>query len=167
MVTTIKKPVNSRIKFLSKLVNLEKEEPFTQGEREKYTFQQRNFIRGIQIAKNCKKEDGIKEFKRIQGKKALIKKQGDDIQAMYDGRKAFKTRAPKARVCKPIKTTGKKEKKTYIYKGITKRADKVLIDRFVRDTKSSPSSRRYIDRLSGESISRRERDKRIAYELSD
>lgn len=160
MVKSIKKPLSSRTKFIRELAELEIREPFTRTEREKLTFQERNFIRGIQVTKGITKRDGIAEFKKIKGKKEKIRKQGKDIQERYRGVKSFKSRIPVSGVCRPIK-----EDKTgtgYIYKGVTKKADKVLIERFVRDKKSPPSARRYIDRLSGESISRRERDRRIS-----
>lgn len=169
MVKSIKKPLSSRDKFVRELAYLEKTEPFTKAEREKTTFQERNFIRGIQITKGVKKRDAITEFKRIKGKKEKIKKQGDAIQERYTGEKRFKSRIrEEKKVCKPVSVIPVsviERKREYTFKGVTKRASNTLIERFVRDDKSPKSARRYIDRLSGESISRRERDKRISRAL--
>jgi hypothetical protein len=164
MVKSIKKPLSSRDKFVRELSHLEKTEPFTKAEREKTTFQERNFIRGIQITKGVKKRDAITEFKRIKGKKEKIRKQGDAIQERYTGEKRFKSRIREGKkVCKPVSVI--ERKREYTFKGVTKRASNTLIERFIRDDKSPKSARRYIDRLSGDSISRRERDKRISRAL--
>lgn len=160
MVKSIKKPLSSRDAFIRKLRALEKKEPFTKSEREKYNFQQRNFIRGIQVARGLGKKEGIQEYKKIAGKKSKIKSVSREIRAKYDGREDY---IPKVRVRKVINKTGQKvEKREYIYKGKTKTANKSLVERFVRDKDSPPSKRRYIDRLTGENISRRERDKRLS-----
>jgi hypothetical protein len=164
MVKSIRKPLSSRDKFVRELSHLEKSEPFTKAERDKLTFQERNFIRGIQLTKGIKKVEAITEFKRIKGKKEKIRKQGQNIQDRYTGVKAFKSRIREdKKVCKPVSVI--ERKREYTFKGVTKRASNTLIQRFVRDDKSPKTARRYIDRLSGDSISRRERDKRISRAL--
>lgn len=164
MVKSIKKPLSSRDKFVRELSHLEETEPFTKTEREKLSFQDRNFIRGIQITKGIKKKEGITEFKRIKGKKEKIRKQSEAIQERYTGQKKFKSRIREdKKVCKPVSVI--ERKREYTFKGVTKRASNTLIQRFVRDDKSPKTARRYIDRLSGDSISRRERDKRISRAL--
>lgn len=161
MVRNVKQPTNSKLQFKLRLAKLEKEEPFTPRERKNYSFQTRNFIRGIQLTRGVNKRRGIEIYEGIKGKKTKIRKAAKDICELYSGKKKFKIPAK----AEPVKDIAGKTKIRYEYKGAPKKAPKSLIDRFKPDY--STTARRYIDRQTGENISRRERDKRIAEALPE
>ena len=145
-----------RQEFINHLKWLDENQPFTDIEHATYSVQQKNFIRGIQIANRKTKKEAIKEFKKIRGKKDRIQRTRDRIQESYDGRIVIAGKAPLKQVYVP--------KPKYEYKGVVKKAVPEVVSRYVVD-RTSGKTRRYIDTQTGENISRRERDKRIAQEL--
>lgn len=144
--------------FIAILEHLRREEPFTEAERSRYSVQKQNYIRGIQIARNIKKEDAIKEYKKISLKTEEMRALSNEIQGKYDAETEI--------IYNPHKTPpminggGKKPKpkQKYKYGGYAKKATKEDRNRF---KPLGGKSQRYLDLKTGEEISRRERDKRL------
>ena len=157
-------------------------QPFTKAQKKGYTIQQQNFIRSIQIARNIDKNEAIKLFKKSLKSEELSKGLSDEIAKNYEigivysepptsgiggiitppkkEEKAKIPKKPKAKKPKAKKPVGKqKAKKGYEYAGINKRATEAQKARFVIVDKKKM---RYVDTVSGEQISRRERDKRLS-----
>jgi len=147
---------NARTNFLNKRSEYEQKQPFTQKENKTLSLQQKNYIRGIQIARNVSKKKAINLFKRSQKDSALTKSLTRSIQKKYETGISFRKE-----IGAPPKITKKKRKKPskkYIYAGKPQKAIKAQIARFKQ---LGGTSRRYIDTHTGEEISRRERDKRL------
>ena len=144
--------------FIAILEKLKKEEPFTPAEKSRYSVQKQNYIRGIQIAQNIKKEDAIKEYKKISLKTEEMRVLSSEIQGKYDAETEIIYNPPE----KPIIIAGpdgpKKPKQKYKYGGYVKKATKEDRERF---KSLGGKAQRYLDLKTGEEISRRERDKRI------
>ena len=191
------RPFTAREKFLTKRYEYQQKQPFTNPQKKKYTIQQQNFIRSIQIARNIDKNEAIKLFKKSLKSEELSKGLSDEIAKNYEigivysepptfgiggiitppkkeekaktpkKQKAKKPKAkkPKAKTQKAKKQKAKKPvgkqkaKKGYEYAGINKRATEAQKARFVIVDKKKM---RYVDTVSGEQISRRERDKRLS-----
>jgi hypothetical protein len=145
--------------FIAILNRLKWEEPFTTTEKTKYSLQEQNYIRGIQIARNTKKEDAIKEYKKISLRTEEMRALSSEIQGKYDTEREIIYNPPE----KPIIIVDppippKKPKQKYKYAGYVKKATKEDRNRF---KSLGGKALRYLDLKTGEEISRRERDKRI------
>ena len=144
--------------FIAILEHLRREEPFSPAEKQRYSVQIQNYIRGIQIARNIKKEDAIKEYNKISLKTEEMRVLSNEIQSKYDAETEIIYDPPE----KPIIIVGpdgpKKPKQKYKYAGYAKKATKEDRNRF---KSLGGKSQRYLDLRTGEEISRRERDKRI------
>ena len=135
---------------------MRKNNPLHLKKTKSLSLQQKNYIRGIQIARNVSKKKAINLFKRSQKDSTLTKSLTRSIQKKYETGISFKKDVgapPKIK-----KKKGKKPSKKYIYAGKPQKASKAQIARF---KVISGKSRRYIDTHTGEEISRRERDKRL------
>jgi len=147
---------NARSKFLHKRSEYEKKQPFTPKENKTLSLQQKNYIRGIQIARNVSKKKAINLFKRSQKDSTLTKSLTRSIQKKYETGISFQPeKKPPPKIAKKKR---KKPSKKYIYAGKPQKATKAQIARFKQ---LGGTSRRYIDTHTGEEISRRERDKRL------
>ena len=186
------RPFTAREKFLTKRYEYQQKQPFTNPQKKKYTIQQQNFIRSIQIARDIDKNEAIKLFKKSLKSEELSKGLSDEIAKNYEigivyrepptsgiggiitppkkeekakTPKKQKAKKPKAKTQKAKKPKAKKPvgkqkaKKGYEYAGINKRATEAQKARFVIVDKKKM---RYVDTVSGEQISRRERDKRLS-----
>lgn len=146
---------------------LEESHPFTDKEREKYTKNDRDFIRYMQIVFNSTKESAIKKFE-IYKADLITKKQEriefqKQISDMYEGmllyrnapnpRKAFTDTAFKGQVEFIKKFEIKPTKYAGALGGIPK--SKSAEKRF---TLLDKKSRRYLDNETGLEVSRRARD---------
>jgi len=180
------KTLKAREKFLRKRALLQKNQPFTKKENKTFTLQEKNYIRGIQIARNVSKKDAIKLFKKSRKNENLAISLSKEIEEKYKTGIIFKPlekppiilespkkkKEPKKKILKkkkkPKKKISKKKKKPkkkipkkktkYKYAGKSKKATKKQLERF---KSLGGTSRRYIDIYTGEEISRRERDKRL------
>ena len=182
-----KKSASPREKFMHKKRILERTEPFTPKQTKQLTLQQKNYIRGIQIARNIKKSDAIKLYRKSLKDTKLLKNLSSEIQRKYEigitieppdiqppiiggyegiekGKEKKKKRKQKEKkkrlkkLKKSKKESGAPVGKKYKYAGKSKKATKKQLSRF----KSLPgTARHYIDTRTGEEISRRERDKRL------
>ena len=186
------RPFTAREKFLMKRYEYQQTQPFTKAQKKGYTIQQQNFIRSIQIARDIDKNEAIKLFKKSLKSEELSKGLSDEIAKNYEigivysepptfgiggiitppkkeekakTPKKQKAKKPKAKTQKAKKPKAKKPvgkqkaKKGYEYAGINKRATEAQKARFVIVDKKKM---RYVDTVSGEQISRRERDKRLS-----
>lgn len=186
------RPFTAREKFLMKRYEYQQTQPFTKAQKKGYTIQQQNFIRSIQIARNIDKNSAIKLFKKSLKSEELSKGLSDEIAKNYEigivysepptsgiggiitppkkeekakTPKKQKAKKPKAKTQKAKKPKAKKPvgkqkaKKGYEYAGINKRATEAQKARFVIVDKKKM---RYVDTVSGEQVSRRERDKRLS-----
>ena len=186
------RPFTAREKFLMKRYEYQQTQPFTKAQKKGYTIQQQNFIRSIQIARDIDKNEAIKLFKKSLKSEELSKGLSDEIAKNYEigivysepptfgiggiitppkkeekakTPKKPKAKKPKAKTQKAKKPKAKKPvgkqkaKKGYEYAGINKRATEAQKARFVIVDKKKM---RYVDTVSGEQISRRERDKRLS-----
>ncbi len=177
----------SRNEFLERRAYYQKQSDFTPKEKKELTFQEQNFVRGIQIVREKQKNDAIRHYKRIRKKaRAQVKALSIEIQAFYDkpdilgvdnarGEWWIGSRdesddkpailgADNARGewwtrpgDKSVIITPQKSPK-YIYATYAKKA--LLKDRN-RFKSLGGTARRYTDLRTGEIISRRERDKRL------
>jgi len=186
------RPFTAREKFLTKRYEYQQKQPFTNPQKKKYTIQQQNFIRSIQIARDIDKNEAIKLFKKSLKSEELSKGLSDEIAKNYEigivysepptsgiggiiippkkeekakTPKKQKAKKPKAKTQKAKKPKAKKSpkkqkaKKSYEYAGVNKKATEAQKARFVIVDKKKM---RYVDTVSGEQISRRERDKRLS-----
>ena len=186
------RPFTAREKFLMKRYEYQQTQPFTKAQKKGYTIQQQNFIRSIQIARNIDKNEAIKLFKKSLKSEELSKGLSDEIAKNYEigivysepptsgiggiitppkkeekakTPKKQKAKKPKAKTQKAKKPKAKKPvgkqkaKKGYEYAGINKRATEAQKARFIIVDKKKM---RYVDTVSGEQVSRRERDKRLS-----
>lgn len=145
--------------FIAILNYLRRKEPFTPAERQKYSVQKQNYIRGIQIARNLKKEDAIKEYKKISFRSEEMRVLSNEIQGKYDAESEIIYNPPeKPIIISDTVTPSKKPKQKYKYAGYVRKATKADRNRF---KSLGGKAQRYLDLKTGEEISRRERDKRI------
>lgn len=150
------KPLSGREQYYKEVSKIEKEEPFTPIEKKKYNNSQKEFIRAIQVTRGMRKQDAIRHYKKnVTGNKAAIKREAELFKRRYTGRVDFRRKAV-------LKT---EVERGYQYAGVVSEAPKSLKNRFKPDY--STSARRYRDTVTGEVISRRERDKRIADEITE
>ena len=147
--------------FIQRLRELETEAPFTQRETNKYSYQDRQFVRSLQVSTGMKKTHAIAEMRKSKKDKVRLRRNRDIIEAKYRG--DLDISRPVERPGYDITTKPVKKKSKYPYKGVTIRARANVVDRYQPDY--STKARRYTDTVTGESISRRERDKRIAKSL--
>ncbi len=147
--------------FIQRLKELEKESPFTEKEIKKYSYQDRQFVRAVQVSTDMKKSQAIAEMRKSKKDKDRLRRNRDIIEAKYRG--DLDISRPVERPGYDITTKPVKKKVKYAYKGVTIRARANVIDRYQPDY--STKARRYTDTVTGEVISRRERDKRIAMSL--
>ena len=153
----------SRVEFLERRAYYQKQSDFTPKEKKKLNFQEQNFVRGIQIVREIRKNDAIRFYKRIRKKdRQQLKAISLEIQAYYD--KPDILGMDKARGewwtgpgDESVIITPQKSPK-YIYATYAKKA--LLKDRN-RFKSLGGTARRYTDLRTGEIISRRERDKRL------
>jgi uncharacterized protein with WD repeat len=144
--------------FIAILNYLRRKEPFTPAEKQKYSLQEQNYIRGIQIARNTKKEDAIKEYKKISFRSEEMRVLSNEIQGKYDAESEIIYNPPKKRTIIAGPDGPMKPKQKYKYAGYVKKATKEDRNRF---KSLGGKALRYLDLKTGEEISRRERDKRI------
>lgn len=172
-----KSGLKAREKFMKARSKYEKKEPFTPDEIKDLTFQQRNFVRGIQVSRRVSKKEAIQLFNNSKHSEELTKNLSDDIAKAYEigisvkkipltasdiigdiivkkprdvgGIEGFKNIGVKG---------GKRQKKGYEYAGVTKRATKEQKAVFILVDKKKM---RYIDTREAKTISRREKDKRL------
>ena len=93
----------SRVEFLELRAYYQKQSDFTPKEKKKLNFQEQNFVRGIQIVREIRKNDAIRFYKRIrkkdrQGlKEALTLTLGDEfpIDDVLEKMKVFATKTPR------------------------------------------------------------------------
>ena len=177
----------SRVEFLERRAYYQKQSDFTPKEKKKLNFQEQNFVRGIQIVREIRKNDAIRFYKRIRKKdRQQLKAISLEIQAYYDkpdilgmdkARGEWWTGPRDESYDKPailgrdnargewwtrpgdksVIITPQKSPK-YIYATYAKKA--LLKDRN-RFKSLGGTARRYTDLRTGEIISRRERDKRL------
>jgi len=75
----------SRNEFLERRAYYQKQSDFTPKEKKELTFQEQNFVRGIQIVREKQKNDAIRHYKRIRKKaRAQVKALSIEIHAFYD-----------------------------------------------------------------------------------
>lgn len=159
--------MNARERFLNRRSQIQKQQPFTPKEDRDLSPQQKNFVRGIQVARHNSKKEAIRLFRKSQKSKTLSKSLSKDIDQKYKTGTSITeyqekiTKPPKLKPSKKPKKPKKlkKPKTRYKYRGVTKKATKKQIARF---RSLGETSRRYIDTYTGEEISRRERDKRLS-----
>jgi hypothetical protein len=147
--------------FIQRLRELETEAPFTQRETNKYSYQDRQFVRSLQVSTGMKKTHAITEMRKSKKDKNRLRRNRDIIEAKYRG--DLDISRPVERPGYDITTKPVKKKSKYPYKVVTIRARANVVDRYQPDY--STKARRYRDTVTGETISRRERDKRIAKSL--
>ncbi len=147
--------------FMSRVKELDREDAFTDREKKKYSFQDRNFVRGIQYATGKTKKEAITELKRIKKDRDRLRSRSGEVQAVYDGK--LEAGRGRRRYHRPKEQRELTPEKLYPYKGVVIRARSEVVDRYKPDY--STKARRYTDIVTGEVISRRERDKRIARSL--
>ena len=149
----------AREEFIAILERLRREEPFSPAEKQKYSVQKQNYIRGIQIARNIKKEDAIKEYNKISFKTEEMRAISNEIQVIYDAEaEIIYNPQEKSIIIADPPIPPKKPKQKYKYGGYAKKAKKEDRERF---KSLGGKAQRYLDLRTGEEISRRERDKRI------
>ena len=153
----------SRTEFLERRAYYQKQSDFTPKEKKELTFQEQNFVRGIQIVREKPKNDAIRHYKRIRKKaRAQVKALSIEIQAYYDkpdilGMDKARGEWWTGQGDESVIITPQKSQK-YIYATYAKKA--LLKDRN-RFKSLGGTARRYTDLRTGEIISRRERDKRL------
>ena len=166
--------------FLHRKRILERTQPFTKTQSKQLSLQQKNFIRGIQIARGVNKTEAIKLFKKSRKSSSLSTDLSNEINrtsAMGDRiveipdmdlpvmeqpkkppkkeKKKLKKHVPKKK-SKPEKRALKGKKYTYAGK-LSKKPE-----RKARFKSLGGTARHYIDLRTGEEISKRERDKRLS-----
>ena len=176
------KGLKAREKFMKARSKYEKKEPFSPDEIKDLTFQQRNFVRGIQVSRRVSKKEAIQLFYESRHSEELTKNLSDDVAKAYEIGISVKKIPPtvsdiigdiivkKPRVIGGGKSEGvegfknigvkggKRQKKGYEYAGVTKRATKEQKAVFILVDKKKM---RYIDTREAKTISRREKDKRL------
>lgn len=145
--------------YIQKLREVERINPFSPSEMREYSYQDRQFIRSIQVSTGKRKISAISEFRAMKKDRDRLIRGRARIEQAYDGRLKLPPQKPDI----PIESQPNKPKKTYKYKGVVVRARADVVDRY-RPDYSTPA-RRYTDTVTGETISRREKDKRIARSL--
>ena len=153
----------SKKEFLARRSYYQQKGDFTQKEKKDFTFQEQNFIRGIQVVRDVSKNDAIKFYRKIRKRdKEQLKRVSIEIQSFYDKPHIYKEFGG----TKPDTDNGvivfpkdeKEATKKYAYVGVTKKALQKDINRFIN---LGGKKRNYRDSKTGEIISRRERDKRL------
>ena len=163
--------------FIFKKRMLENKEPFTKKESKQLSLQQKNFIRGIQIARGINKQKAIIQFKKSRKSSSLSSDLSDEIDRKYrmgvkiteiedmdlpvmeppkKPLKKPKPKKPKPKKPKPEKRALKGRKYTYAGK-LSKKPEKIA-----RFKSLGGTARHYIDLRTGEEISKRERDKKLS-----
>ena len=166
--------LKAREKFMKARSKYEKKEPFSPDEIKDLTFQQRNFVRGIQVSRRVSKKEAIQLFNESRHSEELTKNLSDDVAKAYEIGISVKKIPPTVSdiigdiiVKKPRAVGGgksggvgggKRQKKGYEYAGVTKRATKEQKAVFILVDKKKM---RYIDTREAKTISRREKDKRL------
>jgi len=149
----------ARLNFLHKRSVYEETQPFTPKENKTLSLQQKNYVRGIQIARNVSKKKAISLFKKSKKDSKLTKSLTRSIQKKYETGLSFREgKKPLPKIVDRKKKKKSKTKIKYKYAGKPQKASKKQIARF---KSLGGTSRRYIDTHTGEEISRRERDKRL------
>lgn len=156
--------------YYSKKYLLDDIQPFTERQKNKYTIQDQNFIRYIQVCYNISKREAIKRFNQYN--KDLIKNKEKrnefrlSLSEQYEGLIKYQHR-PKNYV--ELYDSGNKkflekfgEGKKYKYPKSKLIIPKEVEERFIMVNKKS---RRYLDTFTGQEISRRQHDK-IVTQLS-
>ena len=148
----------SRNEFLARRAYYQQKSDFTKKERSELTFQEQNFVRGIQIIRDMPKNDAIRYYKSIRKRDTeQMKRVSLEIQAFYDKphilRGFVEPTDTSVIIPKPPEVPTK-----YEYAGTIQKAKKHDYERFIP---IPGKSRKYTDTKTGEIISRRERDKRL------
>ena len=159
--------------FKENFIRLNREEPFTEKQKEKYSDNDRNFINYMQIQFKTTRENALKYFEIYKNDIITNAQKRKDFQKsiadMYEGLLMYQN-APDAdfnRKSEDIAYNGNIEfKRNFIYKYKNAFGDleikKETKERFVLLDKKS---RRYLDTVTGKELSRRARDK-LVIELS-
>lgn len=159
--------------FKENFIRLNREEPFTEKQKEKYSDNDRNFINYMQIQFKTTRENALKYFEIYKNDIITNAQKRKDFQKsiadMYEGLLMYQN-APDAdfnRKSEDIAYNGNIEfKRNFIYKYKNAFGDleikKETKERFVLLDKKS---RRYLDTATGKELSRRARDK-LVIELS-
>lgn len=146
-----------------RIAKLEDREPFLQSELNMFSKSDRNFIRGIQVARGYTKPRAIRYFRDTYGDRNSIRAIGARLQALSDrgvviySSEELRERRRAVKIEQQTPKPGKKYR--YEYAGQTD-VPLSIKSRYQVDKKSG-TARRYIDTETGENISRRERDKRL------
>lgn len=152
-----------------RLAYLEDKQPFSYSEKETFSKSDRNFIRGIQVARNYTKARAIRYFRTIYGNRNSIRAIGEELQKLSDyGITVYTSSEMKEIKQKTLEEYSKpQEGKKYRYKyaGATKDIPESIKSRYILKitdtTNPEYSKRRYIDTETSEEISRYEHDKRL------
>ena len=151
--------------FYDKKYEFEDKQPFTTKQKQKYTVQDRNFIRYLQTIYNINKREAIKRFNKYTREIVNDKQKRNDfwisLKDQYEQLIKYQKRPKNYQTVfaegnkKFLDEYGKKPK-GYKYKLSAYDIPKDVKERFKLVNKKS---RRYLDTQTGKEISRRERDK--------
>ena len=159
--------------FKENFIRLNREEPFTEKQKEKYSDNDRNFINYMQIQFKTTRENALRYFEIYKNDIITNAQKRKDFQKsiadMYEGLLMYQNAsdADFNRKSEDIAYNGNIEfKRNFIYKYKNAFGDleikKETKERFVLLDKKS---RRYLDTVTGKELSRRARDK-LVIELS-
>ena len=159
--------------FKENFIRLNRDEPFTDAQKEKYTNNERNFINYMQVQFKITRENALRYYEIYKNDIITNAQKRKDFQKsikdMYEGLLMYQnaTDSDFNKQSENIAYNGNIEfKRNYIYKYKNAFGDlkikKETKDRFILLDKKS---RRYLDTVTGKEISRRARDK-LVIELS-
>jgi hypothetical protein len=154
--------------FKKRMKQYEEIEPFTKTQTKRYSFQELNFIRAIQVTRRTSLKETIKTYNETKRKdKESMRDLSSEVSIAselktprFGIKQKRKIKKPKTKKDKKDKKDEKSDKKrVYEFKGKTKNAPQKIKDRFITQ---KGTTRNYYDSKTGEIISRRERDRRIS-----
>lgn len=149
------RPLSAREDYQRRLGEARREASVTSSE-EGMTRQQAQFHHSIMATYNVSFEESKQMVKNAQKSRSYRRKISSTINDDSAGHLPAKSPRRKP----PVST-----KPSYKYSAVTVNAPSSVVNRYQADY--STSARRYRDTATGETISRRERDKRIASEILD
>lgn len=184
------KGLKAREKFMKARSRYEKKEPFSPDEIKDLTFQQRNFVRGIQVSRRVSKKEAIQLFNDSKHSEELTKNLSDDVAKAYEIGISVKKIPPTISdiigdiiVKEPrVVGGGKRQEKGYEYADFYDRVHQAnlysekrqkkgyeyagVTKRATKEQKAvfilvDKKKMRYIDTREAKTISRREKDKRL------
>lgn len=154
-----------REQFIKARENYASQSAFTANENKKYSVQDRNFIRGLQVTRGCGKTRAIRVFREGKKNPASMISLSDDVSKAYEQGITYAPPPPyggggviKVPPKKVVPEVGAPKGRKYKYAGVATIASK---ERLARFKSLGGTARRYKDLETGETISRRERDKRL------